>query len=44
MTTAWVLATYILIWPFISLIVLAVIIGATVRDTRKARREGRDVV
>ncbi|MFA5632768.1 MAG: putative transporter small subunit [Porticoccaceae bacterium] len=44
MTTALILASYILIWPIISLIVLAVIIGATVRDTRKARREGREVV
>lgn len=40
----WVLTTYILIWPLISLLVLALIVVATVRDIRKARREGRDVV
>lgn len=38
------LATYILVWPLISLGVLAVIVVATLRDFRCARREGRDVV
>lgn len=38
------LATYILVWPIISTIVLAVIVGATMRDLAKARREGRDMV
>ena len=38
------LATYILVWPVISTIVLAVIVGATLRDFVKARREGRDMV
>lgn len=38
------LATYILVWPIISTIVLAVIIGATLRDFATAKREGRDMV
>lgn len=38
------LAAYILVWPVISLAVLAVIVTATLRDLRRARREGRDVV
>ena len=38
------LAAYMLVWPLISLAVLAVIIFATIRDIRSARREGRDVV
>ena len=38
------LAAYILVWPVISLAVLAVIVVATLRDFRCARREGRDVV
>lgn len=38
------LTIYILVWPVISLAVLAVIVCATVRDIRDARREGRDVV
>jgi hypothetical protein len=38
------LATYILVWPVISLAVLSVIVVATLRDFRCARREGRDVV
>jgi len=39
-----ILATYILVWPVISLAVLSVIVFATLRDFRCARREGRDVV
>lgn len=39
-----ILATYILVWPVISLAVLSVIVFATLRDFRSARREGRDVV
>lgn len=38
------LAAYILVWPVISLAVLAVIVVATLRDFRRARREDRDVV
>lgn len=41
---ALVLATYILMWPVISLAVLGVIVIATMRDFICARREGRDVV
>jgi hypothetical protein len=39
-----VLATYILMWPVISLAVLGVIVVATARDFMCARREGREVV
>jgi hypothetical protein len=39
-----VLAAYILVWPVISSAVLGVIVFATLRDFRCARREGRDVV
>jgi len=38
------LTSYILIWPIISLAVLAVIIGATVRDYLHSKRTGRDIV
>lgn len=38
------LSLYILVWPVISLAVLAVIVTATLRDFRRARREGREVV
>ena len=38
------LAAYILVWPVISLAVLAVIVTATLRDLRRARSEGREVV
>lgn len=39
-----ILATYILIWPLISAVVLGVIVFATLRDFRCAKREGREVV
>jgi len=38
------LSAYILAWPLMALIILAVIVTATVRDLAQARREGRDVV
>lgn len=38
------LGSYILVWPVISFLVLAVIVVATLRDFRCAKREGRDVV
>lgn len=38
------LGSYILVWPVISSLVLAVIVVATLRDFRCAKREGRDVV
>lgn len=38
------LTTYILVWPVISLAVLGLIVGATVRDYLQAKRDGRDVV
>ncbi|MGN0920983.1 MAG: putative transporter small subunit [Cellvibrio sp.] len=38
------LGSYILVWPVISSVVLAVIVVATLRDFRCAKREGRDVV
>lgn len=39
-----VLATYILVWPVISLAVLGVIVVATLRDFYCAHRDGREVV
>lgn len=39
-----VFATYILVWPIVSFGVLGLIVYATLRDFRNARREGRDVV
>lgn len=39
-----VFATYVLVWPIVSCGVLGLIIYATLRDFRNARREGRDVV
>lgn len=41
---AFTLAAYILVWPVISTAVLIVIITATMRDLRRARSEGREVV
>lgn len=37
-------ATYVLIWPLLTLGVLAVICGAVVRDSRRARKEHREQV
>lgn len=39
-----ILASYILVWPVISLAVLGVIVVATLRDFYCAHREGREVV
>ncbi len=38
------LSLYILVWPLISAIILAVLIGAVVIDYRNARRKGEDLV
>lgn len=39
-----VFGAYVLIWPVISLGVLAVICRATLRDWRKAKKTGREMV
>lgn len=39
-----ILALYVLIWPLISLVILAVIGIATVKDIRSARRDKRELV
>jgi len=38
------LSVYILIWPVISLAVLGMLCVALVRDIRKARKDGNDLV
>jgi hypothetical protein len=38
------LTFYILIWPAVSAIVLAVIVTAFVRELRQAKKEGRKLV
>lgn len=38
------LTFYILIWPFISAIVLAVIVITFMQELRQAKKEGRKVV
>ncbi|MEX1214497.1 putative transporter small subunit [Saccharospirillum sp.] len=38
------LAAYVLVWPLISLAVLAVICVATWQDIRSAKRESRELV
>ncbi|SDS09263.1 hypothetical protein SAMN05216421_0892 [Halopseudomonas xinjiangensis] len=40
----YILAGYVLIWPAVSLAVLVMILGATVKDARAARQEKRDLV
>lgn len=35
---------YILVWPVISLAVLALIVTVTMKEFRTAREEGRDVI
>jgi hypothetical protein len=39
-----ILASYILVWPVISSVVLGVIVVATLKDFRVAKYEGREVV
>jgi hypothetical protein len=39
-----ILGCYVLIWPLVSLAILAVIGVATVKDIRTARREKRELV
>lgn len=36
--------SYILIWPALTLVVLAVICGAVIRDARSARKANKDLV
>lgn len=43
MNTFW-LSLYILIWPAISAILLAMLVVAVTKDYRTARRNGEDVV
>jgi hypothetical protein len=38
------LAIYILMWPMVAAVVLAVLWTATYRDIKRAREEGEDVV
>ncbi|MFA3921072.1 putative transporter small subunit [Ruegeria hyattellae] len=38
------LTLYILIWPFISAIVLALIVTSFMRELRQAKKEGRKIV
>jgi cytochrome oxidase assembly protein ShyY1 len=38
------LSLYILVWPVISAVVLAVLVYAVVKDYRDAARSGQDVV
>lgn len=42
--TELILGAYVLAWPIISLAVLLLIITATLREFRKAREKGNDVV
>ncbi|WP_220463558.1 putative transporter small subunit [Sediminihaliea albiluteola] len=44
MSNELVYATYILVWPALSLIVLSVICGAVIRDLRKARKSDDDLI
>ncbi len=44
MTNELVYAAYILVWPAITLGVLAVICGAVVRDVRRARNSDDDLI
>lgn len=37
-------ATYVLIWPFLSAGVLALLLGAVVKEFRAARKSGRELV
>lgn len=38
------LAAYILLWPAVSMAVLLLIVAATLKEFRKARETGNDVV
>ncbi|MGG4605193.1 putative transporter small subunit [Paenalcaligenes sp. Me131] len=38
------IVTYILIWPVLSAGVLALLIGALVRDWRAAKRDGKEMI
>lgn len=44
MTNELVYGAYILIWPTITLVVLAVICRAVARDVRKARRSDEELI
>lgn len=43
MTTFW-MGAYILVWPVISAVVLALIWIATIRETRAAREAGEEII
>ncbi|TQL68956.1 hypothetical protein FB381_2857 [Nocardioides albertanoniae] len=38
------LTAYVLVWPLVTAIVLAVISSAFVKEWRQAKREGRDII
>ena len=38
------LTAYVLIWPFLSALVLAALVFGVVRDLRKAKRTGDEIV
>jgi len=38
------LSAYILIWPVISAAVLVMLVAALIRDVRKARRNGEEMI
>jgi len=42
--SALLLSSYILVWPVVCSVILAVLVMAVVRDYRAARRNGEDVV
>jgi len=43
MTTAF-LTLYVLVWPVIVAVVLAIIVRAFIKEWRDARRAGRDII
>lgn len=38
------LTVYVLMWPMIAAVVLAVIVTAFIREARQANRDGRDLI
>lgn len=38
------LTAYVLVWPVVVTVVLAIIVRAFVKDSRQAKREGRDII
>lgn len=39
-----ILGSYVLIWPLVSLVIFAIIAVATIKDIRVARRDKRELV